>query len=46
MITDMLASYGAARRKIVPSIDLRQHKGLNGRAENADVPMRKLEQTV
>jgi transposase-like protein len=34
MITDKLASYGAAKR-IMPSIEHRQHKGLNNRAENS-----------
>ena len=33
MITDMLASYGAAKREIMPGIEHRQHKGLNNRAE-------------
>src|ERR671930_22445 len=32
MITDKLASYGAAKREIMPSIEHRQHKGLNNRA--------------
>jgi putative transposase len=29
MITDKLASYGAAKREIMPGIEHRQHKGLN-----------------
>jgi putative transposase len=29
MITDKLASYGAAKREVMPSIEHRQHKGLN-----------------
>jgi putative transposase len=33
MITDKLASYGAAKREVVPGIEHRQHKGLNNRAE-------------
>jgi putative transposase len=32
MITDKLASYGAAKREIMPSIEHRQHRGLNNRA--------------
>src|SRR4051794_15798066 len=32
MITDKLASYGAAKREIMPGIEHRQHKGLNNRA--------------
>jgi putative transposase len=34
MITDKLASYGAAKREVMPSIEHRQHKGLNNRVEN------------
>jgi len=33
MITDKLASYGAAKREVMPGIEHRQHKGLNNRAE-------------
>ncbi len=29
MITDKLASYGAAKREVMPGIEHRQHKGLN-----------------
>ena len=32
MITDKLASYGAAKREIMPAIEHRQHKGLNNAA--------------
>ena len=32
MITDKLASYGAAKREVMPSVEHRQHKGLNNRA--------------
>src|SRR5215218_8804777 len=35
MITDKLASYGAAKREIMPGVEHRQHKGLNNRAENS-----------
>jgi len=35
MITDKLASYGAAKREVMPSVEYRRHKGLNNRAENA-----------
>src|ERR671929_1014599 len=34
MITDKLASYGAAKRELVPGVEHRSHKGLNNRAEN------------
>ena len=40
MITDKLASYGAAKREVMPSIEHRQHKGLNNRAENSHQPTR------
>jgi putative transposase len=35
VITDKLASYGAARRVVLPSVEHRQHKRLNNRAENS-----------
>jgi len=35
MVTDKLASYGAAKREVVPSVEHRKHKGLNNRAENS-----------
>jgi putative transposase len=38
MITDKLASYGAAKREIMPGIEHRQHKRLNNRAENSHQP--------
>ena len=41
MITDKLASYGAAKREIMPGIEHRQHKGLNNRAENSHQPTRR-----
>ena len=40
MITEKLASYGAAKREIMPGIEHRQHKGLNNRAENSHQPTR------
>jgi putative transposase len=40
MITDKLASYGAAKREIMPGVEHRQHKGLNNRAENSHQPTR------
>jgi putative transposase len=42
-ITDKLRSYGAAKRQIMPSVEHRSHKGLNNRAENSHVPLRKRE---
>ena len=35
MITDKLASYGAAKRKMMPFVEHRKHKGLNKGAENS-----------
>jgi putative transposase len=46
IITDKLPSYGAARRQIMPKVDHRSHKGLNNRAENSHVPLRKREQMM
>ena len=40
MITDKLASYAAAKRVVMPSVEHRQHKGLNNRAENSHQPTR------
>ena len=46
IVTDKLASYDAARRKIMPKVEHRQHKGLNNRAENSHVPIRKRERVM
>jgi putative transposase len=46
IVTDKLASYGAAKREVAPSIEHRSHKGLNNRAENAHVPLRKRERQM
>jgi putative transposase len=46
MITDKLASYGAAKREIMPSVEHRQHRGLNNRAENSHQPTRRRERTM
>jgi putative transposase len=46
MITDKLASYGAAKREITPAIEHRQHKGLKNRAENSHQPTRRRERQV
>jgi putative transposase len=46
MITDKLASYGAAKREIMPSVEHRQHRGLNNRAENSHQPTRRREQIM
>jgi putative transposase len=46
MITDKLASYGAARKQMRLSIEHRQHKGLNNRAENSHQPTRQKERQM
>jgi putative transposase len=40
LITDKLASYGAARRRMLRSVEHRQSKYLNNRAENSHQPTR------
>ncbi len=46
IVTDKLDSYAAARRKVAPSLEHRAHKGLNNRAENSHVPLRKRERQM
>jgi putative transposase len=46
IVTDKLASYGAAKREVAPGIEHRSHKGLNNRAENAHLPLRKRERQM
>jgi putative transposase len=46
IITDQLKSYGAALREILPSVDHRQHRSLNTRAENAHQPTRQRERRM
>ena len=46
MITDKLASYGAARKEIMPGVEHRQHKGINNRAENSHQPTRRRERQM
>ncbi len=46
MITDKLASYGAARREVMPSVEHRKHKGLNNRVENSHQPTRRRERQM
>jgi putative transposase len=46
MIPDKLASYGAAKREIMPDVEHRQHKGLNNRAENSHQPTRRWERIM
>jgi putative transposase len=46
MITDKLPSYAAAKRQIMPTLEHRSHKGLNNRAENSHLPLRKRERVM
>ena len=46
LITDKLASYGAAKRMVLPSVEHRQHRRLNNRAENSHQPTRQRERTM
>src|ERR687884_974146 len=46
MITDKLASYGAAKGEVMPSVEHGRHKGLNNRAENSHQPTRQRERQM
>jgi len=46
MITDKLASYGAAKCRVMPSVGHRKHKGLNNWAENSHQPTRQQERQM
>ncbi|GHO50450.1 hypothetical protein KSX_86130 [Ktedonospora formicarum] len=46
IITDKLAISVAAKKEILPSVEHRQHKGLNNRAENSHQPTRQRERTM
>jgi len=46
VITDKLASYGAAMREVLPGVEHRRHKGLNNRAENSHQPTRERERRM
>jgi putative transposase len=46
LISDKLASYGAARQDVLPSVEHRRHKGLNNRAENSHQPTRERERRM
>lgn len=46
MITDKLGSYTAARRQVMPAVEHRSHKGLNNRAENSHLPLRRRERII
>jgi putative transposase len=46
IITDKLKSYGAAKQDILPSVEHRQHRYLNNRAENSHQPTRQRERRM
>jgi putative transposase len=46
IITDKLRSYGTAKRQVMPDVEHRSHKGLNNRAENSHLPLRKRERMM
>ena len=46
VITDTLASYGAALRDVLSSVEHRRHKGRNNRAEHAHQPTRERERRM
>ena len=46
LVTDKLASYGVARRRLIPGVEHRQSKYLNNRAENSHQPARQQERAM
>ena len=46
IITDQLKSYGAAKRELLPSVEHRQHRYLNNRAESSHQPTRQRERRM
>jgi len=46
MDTDKLASYGVAKREIMPGGEHRQHRGLSNRAESSHQPTRRRERVM
>jgi len=46
VLTDKLASDGAAMRAVLPGVEHRRHKGLNNRAENSHQPTRERERRM
>jgi putative transposase len=46
VITDKLASYPPAIRRVLPNTEHRRHKGLHNRAENSHLPTRKRERVL
>jgi putative transposase len=46
LVTDKLASYGVARRRLMPGVEHRRCKYLNNRAENSHQPTRQRERAM
>ena len=46
MITDKLGSYATARHQVMPAVEHRSHRGLNNRAENSHLPLRRRERIM
>jgi len=46
LVTDKLASYGVAHRRLIPSVEHRRSKYLNNRAENSHQPTRQRERAM
>ncbi len=46
IITDKLRSYGAAKREVMPDVEHWSRKGLNNRAEDSHLPIRKRERMM
>jgi hypothetical protein len=46
LVTDRLKSYGAAQHEVLPSVEHRQHRYLNNRAENSHQPPRQRERRL
>ncbi|AYM14691.1 hypothetical protein At1D1108_50650 (plasmid) [Agrobacterium tumefaciens] len=46
MVTDKLRSYSAAKAELMPGVEHRSHKGINNRAENSHLPVRRRERRM
>lgn len=46
MVTDKLRSYAAAKTELMSRVEHRSHKGLNNRAENSHLPLRRRERRM
>jgi putative transposase len=46
LVSDKLRSYSAAKAELMPGVEHRSHKGLNNRAENSHLPLRRRERRM